>query len=215
MNQPRPLYKRVGYQLTQVLARLAAIVGFRLRVAGREHVPRDGGVLVCSNHQSYFDPVLVGLACDRHMNYLARKSLFDFAPFRWLIQFYDAIPIDRDGFSLEGIKETLRRLKQGEMVLIFPEGTRTETGEMSPLKPGFSAVARRGKAALLPVGIAGAYQAWPRGQVLPAPAAIQIVIGQPITPQQIAELTDEQLLDELSARMQACFFQAKSGQGLC
>ena len=208
----RSITKRIAYSAAHVLARLTGVIGFRLRVWGREHVPREGGVLVCSNHQSYFDPVLAGLACDRHMNYLARKSLFKFAPFRWLIQLYDAIPIDRDGFSLEGIKETLRRLKRNEMVLIFPEGTRTETGEMASLKPGFTAIARRGKSALLPIGIAGSYDSWPRGQWLPGLAPIHIVIGEPLTAGEVAELSDDQLILELESRMRHCFLEAQRGR---
>ena len=204
--------KRFAYAAAHVLARLAGVIGFRIRVTGREHVPLEGGVLVCSNHQSYFDPVLAGLACDRHMNYLARKSLFKFAPFRWLIQLYDAIPIDRDGFSLEGIKETLRRLKRNEMVLIFPEGTRSQTGAMSSLKPGFTAIARRGKSALLPVGIAGAYDSWPRGQWLPGLAPIHIVIGEPLSAEEVAGMSDEQLIETLECRMRRCFLEAQQGR---
>jgi len=215
MSSGRSLAKRLVYGATHVLARLTGIIGFRVRVSGREHVPREGGVLVCSNHQSYFDPVLVGLACDRPMNYLARKSLFKSAPFRWLIELYDAIPIDRDGFSMQGIKETLKRLKREEMVLIFPEGTRTETGQMSPLKPGFCAVARRGKSALLPVGIDGAYDSWPREQLLPGLAAIHIVIGEPIPAEQVAGMSDEEMIAALESRMRDCFFRAQQGRGVC
>ena len=209
MSYSRPLSQRIVYRATHVLARLSAVIAYSVRVTGREHVPVEGGVLVCSNHQSFFDPVLVGLASDRPMNYLARKSLFRFSPFRWLILLYDAIPIDREGFSLDGIKETLRRLKRGEMVLIFPEGTRTTTGNMSPLKPGFCSLARRGKCSLLPVGIDGAYQTWPRGQLFPGVGPIQIVIGQPITPEEIAAMPDEALIAELFARMQACYHSAQ------
>ncbi|MGH7138284.1 MAG: lysophospholipid acyltransferase family protein, partial [Pirellulales bacterium] len=109
----RPLAKRLWYGFLQFVCRLLATVFFQISVGGREHVPRAGGVLVLSNHQSHFDPVLVGLACDRRLNYLARETLFGFAPFRWLINSLDAIPIDREGLGLTGLKETLRRLKQG------------------------------------------------------------------------------------------------------
>ena len=120
-------------------------------------------MLVVSNHQSHLDPPLVGVACPRRLNCLARETLFHFAPFRWLINSLDAIPIDREGLGLAGIKESLRRLKRGEMVTIFPEGTRTGDGEIGPFLPGFTALAVRGKAAILPVAIEGAFVAWPRG----------------------------------------------------
>ena len=72
------------------------------------------------------------------MNYLARESLFKFAPFRWLIRSLDAIPLDRDGIGIAGLKESLRRLKRGEMVLIFPEGRRTSDGKIASFRPGFT-----------------------------------------------------------------------------
>ena len=103
------------------------------------------------------------------MNYLARETLFRFAPLGWLIHSLDAIPIDRDGLGLNGIKESLRRLKRGEMVLIFPEGTRTRDGEMAPFRPGFTVLAARSKAWILPVAIEGAFDAWPRSRKLPRP----------------------------------------------
>src|SRR5688500_15448742 len=75
-DMQRTLAQRLSYDTLRVLARLAAVGLFRLRVAGREHWPAAGGGLVCANHQSYFDPPLVGLTCPRRMNYLARDSLF-------------------------------------------------------------------------------------------------------------------------------------------
>ncbi len=205
----RTLIQRLGYDALRVLARLLAVLLFRLRVAGRENWPASGGGLVCSNHQSYFDPPLIGLTCSRRMNYLARDSLFRVPGLAQFIWFFDAIPIDREGGGLAGLKETLKRLKAGELVLIFPEGTRTYDGEVAPLKPGFLAVARRGKAPLVPVAIDGAYQSWPRTARLPRPTRLAVVIGEPISAQEIAELTDEDLLAELEQRILTCHAQAR------
>jgi 1-acyl-sn-glycerol-3-phosphate acyltransferase len=200
----RSLAKTLWYNGLQALARLAAVLLLRVRVYGRRHAPRSGGLLVCANHQSHLDPVLVGLALDRRLNYLARDTLFGFAPFRWLIQSLDAIPIDREGLGLAGIKETLRRLKRGEAVLIFPEGTRTADGKVGPLKPGFVALARRGRVPLLPVGIAGAFEAWPRSQPLPCPDVIHLEIGEPMMPQQCQQVSDDQLLALVQQQMRDC-----------
>lgn len=207
-----PIFKHLVVCTTRVVARISGVLLFGIRCAGRENFPKTGGGLVCANHQSYLDPVLVGLACDRPLNYLSRKSLFGFALFRWLILFYGAIPIDREGLGLEGIKETLRRMKRGELVLIFPEGTRTTNGEVSPLKPGFSALARRGKAPLVPVGIDGAFDAWPRSQKLPGLAVIHVDIGEPISPELAASLDDEELVAELERRIRACHARAREGR---
>src|SRR5262245_28081751 len=136
MTSSRSLPKRLWYDFLRVLCRMLGVVFFSIRCEDRHHIPASGGVLVVSNHQSHFDPVLVGLVCDRRLNYLARDTLFGFAPFRWLIASLDAIPIDREGLGMAGLKETLRRLKREEMVLIFPEGTRTRDGSVATLKPG-------------------------------------------------------------------------------
>jgi 1-acyl-sn-glycerol-3-phosphate acyltransferase len=204
----RTLVQRLGYNTLRVLARLVAVMLFRLRVMGREHWPAEGGGLVCSNHQSYFDPPLVGLTCDRRMNYLARDSLLRIPGLKQLILFLDAIPIDREGGGLAGLKETLKRLKAGELVLIFPEGTRTHDGEVAPLKPGFIAVARRSRVPLVPVALDGAFQSWPRTSRFPRLTRLAVAIGPPITPDEVAELTDEDLLAELEQRILTCHSQA-------
>ena len=104
----RTVAQRVVYSIFRQSARLAGITVFGLQCYGRHHIPRAGGVLVCSNHQSVMDPVLVGLACNRRLNYLARRTLFSAPGFGALIRFLDAIPIDRDGMGISGLKETLR-----------------------------------------------------------------------------------------------------------
>ena len=163
-----------------------AVLVYRVRYYGRENIPAAGGVLVVSNHQSHFDPPLVGIGCPRRMNYVARETLFRFAPFGWLIHSVGAIPIDREGIGLGGIKESLRRLKRGEMVLIFPEGTRSRDGEIAPFRPGFTALAVRSGAAILPVAIDGAFQVWPRWRKFPGRGRIRVRYGVPITPAEIA-----------------------------
>lgn len=193
-----------SHSVARVLARLIAVAFFGMRVTGREQLPATGRGLVCSNHQSYLDPVIVGLACDRRLNYLARETLFRSPGFRHLIQWYDAIPIRREGLGIGGLKETLRRLKHGELVLIFPEGTRTTDGNLQPLQPGFCAVARRAKAPLIPIGIRGAYEVWPRHRLLPRRRTIRVRWGEPIFPDQIATLSDEALIEQLSRRIRDC-----------
>jgi len=204
--------KRFVYNGFRALSRLAGVVFFGLRCIGRHHMPRKGAVLVCSNHQSTLDPVLLGLTFDRRLNYLARKSLFRFAPFRWLIEFLDAIPIDRTGAGLAGLKEALRRIRRGEMVLIFPEGTRTENGGVGPFEAGFCALARRASVTLLPVGIDGAFDAWPRGALVPRLATVFVCVGQPIDPQSIRQLSDDGLIAELEQRIRNCHAQARAGR---
>jgi len=205
----RSRFKRYGYTLARAMCRLVGVTMFQVRCTGHEHVPSEGGVLVCSNHQSYLDPILVGLGFTRHSNYLARDTLFRFGPFGWLIGFVNAIPIDREGGGIRGLKETLKRLKSGEMVLIFPEGTRSRDGNISPVKPGFLVLARRSRVRLLPVALDGAFDAWPRHALLPRPSVIRVCIGEPISPDFAATLNDDQLLAEVESRIRACHAEAR------
>jgi len=138
------------------------------------------------------------------MNYLARETLFDFAPLGWLIRSLDAIPIDRDGLGLSGIKEALRRLKQGEMVLIFPEGTRTRDGEVGSFRPGFTALAARSGAWILPVAIEGAFDAWSRSKKLPSLGTIHVIFGQPFPPVEVTGCDERELVAKVECRVRQC-----------
>lgn len=206
----RSLAKRLWYGYLHVTCRLAAVTLFRVRVEGRKHVPRFGGALVLSNHQSHFDPVIIGLASDRRLNYVARKTLFGLAPFRWLINSLDAIPIDRDGLGLDGLKTTLRRLRDGEMVLLFPEGTRTRDGEVGRLKPGFSVLVERTGVPIVPVAIEGSYDAWPRTRRFPRLSTLQIEFGPPISAEEAAKFDDRALVFEVGQRIRACHERARA-----
>jgi 1-acyl-sn-glycerol-3-phosphate acyltransferase len=201
---PHPLLNRAWYQLWRRLLKLVAVLVYRVRFSGRENIPATGGVLVVSNHQSHFDPPLVGIGCRRQMNYVARETLFRFRPFGWFLWSVGAIPIDRDGLGLSGIKESLKRLKRGEMVLIFPEGTRTFDGEIAPFRPGFTALAARSNAAILPVAVEGAFQVWPRTKKFPGFGRIRVHFGRPIPHSEIAGRDERELLAEIERRVRQC-----------
>lgn len=205
----RPRYTRLLHDILRVLCRNLGLAFFRIRAFDRDLIPKQGGMLVVSNHQSHLDPVLVGLCFDRRMNYLARQTLFGFAPFRWLIHALDAIPIDRDGLGLGGLKESLRRLKNGEILLIFPEGTRTRDGEVGRLKSGFLTLARRANVPLVPVAIDGAYDSWPRKNVLPQTSVIHLQFGPPMLPEEVAAMDDESVMREIENRIRQCHAQAR------
>ena len=187
----RSLAKRCWYDFLWVSCRAFALVVFRMRRAGVENIPSTGGGLILAHHQSHLDPILVGLSINRRLYYVARQTLFRNPLVRWLIQAVDTIPIDREGSGLAGLKATLRHLKDGELVVLFPEGTRTPDGEVQRLKPGFSALARRAEVPIIPVAMDGAYDAWPRSARFPRPIRIALVIGEPLAPEEIARLSDD------------------------
>lgn len=205
----RPIGQRASYVVMRQVFRLMGVFFFGVRCTGRENFPEEGGALVCANHQSHLDPPLVGMMSNRRMNYLAKKDLFLRQPLKWVIEHLDAIPIDRSGMGLGGIKETIRRLRRGEMVLIFPEGQRTFDGEMNHLMPGFCALARRTGAPLVPVGFDGAFEAFPRGTHFPRPARIRMVVGKPFRQSEYQHLSDDDMVAELESRIRQCFDEAR------
>jgi 1-acyl-sn-glycerol-3-phosphate acyltransferase len=168
-------------------------VWFRYQYFGRTNVPTTGPVLLVANHQSHLDPVLVGLACPRPLKYLARHDLF-FWPFSWWIRALGAVPIDRERGSLGGMKTTLKLLQQHEAVLVFPEGSRTFDGKLQPLRPGFCLLARRSGATVVPVAIQGAFDAMPRGSVVPRPCPTTLVFAPPVPKAHYERLSDEEFV---------------------
>lgn len=183
---------------------------FQARYTGCENVPASGGVLLACNHQSHLDPPLVGAGCPRQLVFLARSSLFRFRPFAWLIRSLGAIPIDREGFALSGIRTMLYWLERGEVVLVFPEGTRTHDGEIGKFKAGLALVARRAKVPILPAAIEGAFAAWPRSAAWPRPGTIHVHYGPPLWPDQIEALTEEELAGVVRDRIQECLALLRS-----
>lgn len=179
---------------------VAGLLLFGVKRRGVNNVPRNGPVVLLANHQSHLDPAVIGCYCRRPLGYLARDTLFQ-GFLGWLIRSYDAIPIDRDGSGLGGIRATLKRIKQGDAVLMFPEGMRSLDGRLQPLKPGFISLVRRGGATIVPVAIAGAHRALPRGRSFPRRVPIAIDFGEPITAATVATMDDEALLGMLATRL--------------
>ncbi len=186
---------RMWYRFCWSMVVLVMRLFFFARYRGTKNVPGKGPVLVVSNHQSFLDPPAIGGGIFRRMNYLARKTLFKFKPFGWLIDSVNAIPLDQEGIGYAGIKETLRRLKNDEMVLIFPEGARSEDGEIAPFRSGYIALAVRSRATIVPTAIAGAFEAYPRKHKLPTPFLhpIRIEYGEALRYEDYKDIPEDKL----------------------
>lgn len=200
----RSRFKRFFYGMVRTAARIAGVCTFSLRCLDRHRMDVEGGALVLCTHQSTLDPVLVGLSYNGRLNYLARRTLFKNRLFSWLITTLDAIEVDRDRSGLSGLKETLKRLKRGEKVLIFPEGTRSSDGKLQPLKRGFISVARRSSVPLIPIAVDGAFQSLQRGAKLPRQYPLHLAVGQVMSAQEVSQLSDEELLAALEKRFRDC-----------
>jgi len=125
------------------------------KVQGREHVPREGGLIVASNHVSFWDPPLVGTAAVRELHFLAKEELFRTPVLGPLIRSYNAIPIRRGVADLSGLARAMDVLRAGGALLMFPEGTRVRSGELRHARPGLGMLAVATDARIVPAYISG------------------------------------------------------------
>ena len=185
-----------------------SLFGFRFKVM--ERLPESGGVLVLSSHQSHLDPLLLGLATNRRLSSLARSSLFKFGPFGNAIAALGAVPIDRSASSVTAMRTVIQRLRKGAAVIVFPEGTRTSTGQLGEMKNGFALLAKRAAVPIAPVAIVGAYECWPRFHMFPRPGRIRLHFGTVITADEVKSLSETQLADRCLAVLQDLDKKARS-----
>jgi 1-acyl-sn-glycerol-3-phosphate acyltransferase len=199
------------HQCCYWISATAMTFGFSLRTLGHQHVPRHGPALLIANHQSFIDPMLVGLAVRRHTVFLARQTLFRHHWLAWLMRSLHAVPVNQEGFAREGLKTILEQLKGGRVVGIFPEGERTNNGQMGPLRPGIHLLIKKMAMPIVPIGIAGAYDAWPRWRAYPIPAplflpagkgTIAVSVGPPVDSRQFAGQPRDKVLADLSVKLQ-------------
>jgi 1-acyl-sn-glycerol-3-phosphate acyltransferase len=211
MDKPlrdRSLLALLWYRLVHIVATplFSALCG--LRATGRRHIPRQGGALLVSNHLSHLDVFVLGMGSPRPLNYVARSTLF-FPPLGALIRSVGGFPIQREGMGASGLKETLQRLRAGGIVVLFPEGTRSQDGELGPLKPGIAVLAQRAKVPIIPAGLAGTFEAWPRGRGFPHPHPIHVHYGPPIPPSRVAGLAPEAVVGLIRSSLLASRQEAR------
>ena len=192
--------RRLLWYVARLLAQFVFLLAFRVRVFGQRNVPRTGGVLLVSNHQSYLDPVLLGLGVGRPVSYMARRSLFRNRPFGWLISALNAFPVTRGGRDIGALRAAVNRLKAGGCLVVFAEGTRTTDGTIGKLMPGLLTIAGRAEAPIVPVMIEGAFRAWPRGG-LPGLHPIAVRHGRPIDAEACRRMGREEFIARLRAEM--------------
>ncbi|MFO1441619.1 MAG: lysophospholipid acyltransferase family protein [Verrucomicrobiaceae bacterium] len=168
----------IVYRLGRLFFREVARGFTDFRVIGAERLNVAGPALVACNHVSFLDPPFVGQAFEEAIHYFARKSLFDHPIAGWVLRRWQAIPIDRDKPDAASLKQTIRLLRDGKKVLIFPEGTRSTTGELQSAEAGVGLFIAKSQAPVLPVRIFGTYESFPRGSWFIKPAQITLVVGE-------------------------------------
>jgi 1-acyl-sn-glycerol-3-phosphate acyltransferase len=165
----------LGYALCKIVAKSA----FRLKVYGRENLIEDGPAILASNHASYIDPPLVGVACRKDIYYLARKSLFERPVFGPILARLNTVPVDRDRGDVAAIRAMMHLLKSGKRIVVFPEGTRSADGNLQPARAGVGLLIAKSLAPVVPIRIFNSFAALPRsGGIRFVP--VTMVIGKPL-----------------------------------
>ena len=205
---PSPMVRGPLWLTLQMIIRNALCFWLGYRATGYEPLEKEQGALILANHQSFLDPLLIGLPLHRPISFLARENLFSVPIIGWILRKTHVVPINQQSAGAASLRETIRRLHHGFLVGVFPEGARTPDGALGEFKPGFTAIIRRAKHPIYPVGIAGAYQALPINSWFLKPTRVRVVYGKPLSAEELAQYSsrdqDAALIELVQNRIAAC-----------
>jgi 1-acyl-sn-glycerol-3-phosphate acyltransferase len=186
------------YGCVSITAKLFFKIFYRHRVLGAEHLPA-GSAILAPNHTSYFDPILICISCPTQVYFVARKSLFRFPIFGFLIKQLNAVPIAQEAQDTKMLKMILKLLTEGKKVVLFPEGRRTLDGRIGPLEKGISLIALRAQCPIVPTYLSGAYEVWPRKKTFPnLTGHTACTFGEPIQPEVFSHLKKRQAIQSMT-----------------
>lgn len=156
---------------------------YRVRFIDSDRVP-TGGAILAANHMSYLDPALMWCGSTRPAHFMAKTELWEIRPLGWALDQFWAFPVDRSGADRHAIATGTRLLQQGELVGVFPEGTRKRENpdELGEAQGGAAFMAIRAGVPVVPVGFVGTDQAWPPGKKLPRLVRVTVRYGDPVHP---------------------------------
>lgn len=174
MQQRMSFWYLLGYSLSKGIAKTF----FNYRVVGAENILETGPCIVAANHCSFMDPPLVGVAFQRGIHYLARKSLLDWPVLGPILPELNVIPVDQKNADRSALMGIIRVVRDGGAALIFPEGSRSSDGRLQHAQPGVGMIVAKTGAPVLPVRICGSYEAFPRNRKLPRLTNITVKVGR-------------------------------------
>lgn len=170
------------YDFLRLLSALIFKTFFCFQVKGAKNIPKKGGFILASNHASYLDPVALGAACPRRLNFMARDDLFNIPLFGRLIAAVGAFPVKREAGDLRALKEAMRRVKDDKALALFPEGRREFAAAGFALlapRPGIGFLVAKLNVPVIPAFIKGTANALPRGAKFIRAGKIVVYFGQP------------------------------------
>ena len=170
---------KVIYYFFKIIFTVSYRILFRYEVKGEHNIPESGGVIIASNHLSYLDPPLIGISMKRQTYFIAKESLFRNPLIGWFVRSF-SIPVDRESPKPSTIKEAVKLLKDGKVLVLFPEGGRSKDGNIGGGKRGVAMIAAMSKAPVVPALIEGTERALPRKARFVRPAKVRITFGEPM-----------------------------------
>lgn len=210
------------YETLYWLLGMLMVFTHSFRVVGTRRIPRTGPVILIANHQSYLDIVPLGLAARRRIFFLAKLPLFKSKVLAAIMRFFGTVSVNNAGFSRGGLEGMLTYLNEGKVVLVFPEGERCWDGKLAELKPGVTLLIKKARAPVVPIGMAGAFEAWPRYRKWPTFAPpffawgrnrIAVVVGEPLNGAMVAELPRDEMMKKLTLELTKVVAQAERLRG--
>jgi len=169
------------YKLGKFLCTAVCKLYLSFEISGSENLPEKGGFLLASNHKSNLDPVILGVVSRRELTFMAKESLFKVPAFSWLLFKIHAFPVKRNTADIFALKSAIKRINSGEGLLIFPEGTRSESKEAVKIQPGIGFIAAKTNAPVVPVFVSGTEIALPKGGKFIRQAKIKITFGKAVS----------------------------------
>ncbi len=192
-------YQAVFYDVANLLLRFLLRLFATIEISGLDNVPRQGPLIVSGNHTSWLDPLLVGAFIARRIVFMSKKENFANPIAHFVVTSYGVFSIDRGNVDRAAITRTDEVLAAGGALGMFPEGTRSKTGELRRAKAGTALVALRNNAPILPISIGGAYKGLFKPYLHLRRPHITMVIGQPFTlPQSEGEAVNKETLARLT-----------------
>lgn len=160
------------YNFIFTLLRFLSKILYRVEITGQENIPDNKNVIIVANHKSFLDPIFMMIAVrNRRIIPVAKKELFDVPVLKHILKKLEVIPIDRANPGLTTIREILKQIKNGRILGIFPEGTRSTMDKFLPAKPGVGLFAAKTKSEIIPMSIITKYRVFSK---------VKIIIGKPI-----------------------------------
>ncbi len=204
------------YQASTRVFKLFLLLWHRLRIRGAENIPDRGGVLLASNHASFLDPPVVGVGYrGRPVHFMARDTLWNSKFGSWWMDHVGCIPVSRGTGDIKALKLTIKALKEGKAVSMFPEGTRTEDGELQAAKGGIGFIIEKSGCVVVPAYIDGTYKAHPKGTKFIKPCKVTVTYGKPITQEDFKALgTGRAAYDDYAKLIMQRIADIRDGKGI-